>query len=209
MLENLLNQIESMLCELTSEAEKIAVINAVKASLYRHSPFNTEPVDCVMWIPASDIVANDYNPNVMAPAEKRLLRHSIETEGFTQPIVVSPLTKKKFQVVDGYHRYQAGKTTAITRERLRGYLPVTVVNTSSQGLAERIAATIRHNRARGKHQIDEMCDVVRDLARLGWTDAKISKELGMDTDEVLRLKQLSGLAELFIDDDFSDAWTVS
>lgn len=190
-----------------SDEEKIQTLNALRASLHRHSPFQKEPVDCVIWVKTDKIVNNDYNPNVMAPVEKRLLKHSLQTDGFTQPIVVSE-EDGKYRVVDGFHRHMLGKSVTGVGARLNGYLPVTCVNASSSGEAERIAATIRHNRARGKHKISSMSDIVRDLHRLGWDNTRISRELGMDEDEVLRLKQISGLAELFAGEAYSQAWTV-
>ncbi|EAM0989036.1 hypothetical protein FRO55_004766 [Salmonella enterica] len=113
-----------------------------------------------------------------------------------------------YSVVDGYHRMQLGKHKPRLRERLKGYLPVVLVHQESGGDAERRAATVRHNRARGQNAVTAMSDLVRDLARLGWEDGRIAKELGMDAEEVLRLKQISGLAELFGDETFSQAWTV-
>ncbi|NGZ49936.1 hypothetical protein GQ465_23715, partial [Salmonella enterica subsp. enterica serovar Typhi] len=171
------------------------------------SPFAREPVDLVLWVKASEVVANDYNPNVMAAGEKKLLQHSLQEDGFTQPVVVSE-EKGQYLVVDGFHRQLLGRREPGAGKRLKGRLPVTCINPERKGKAERIASTIRHNRARGKHQIASMSDIVRDLARLGWADGRIDKELGMDRDEVLRLKQISGLTELFEEEDFSPAWTV-
>ncbi|WP_141244091.1 ParB/RepB/Spo0J family partition protein, partial [Citrobacter sp. TSA-1] len=164
------------------------------------------PVDCVLWVKADEVVANDYNPNVMAPGEKKLLKQSLEKDGFTQPVVVSE-EKSHYLVVDGFHRQLLGRESD-TGKRLKGWLPVTCINPERKGQATRMAATIRHNRARGKHQITSMSDIVRDLSRLGWTDERIGTELGMNQDEVLRLKQISGLTELFQEEDFSPAWTV-
>ncbi|MBZ7679251.1 hypothetical protein FML26_19575 [Klebsiella michiganensis] len=166
---------------------KIKAINELKSLIHQHSPFCREPVDCVLWVEAKTVEANDYNPNVMATVEKKLLERSIELDGFTQPVVVA--------------RPELNR-------RLHGYLPVTLINAEREGQKERIAATIRHNRARGKHQIAAMSDIVRDLHRQGWDDRRIGEELGMDADEVLRLKQISGLTELFADESFSEAWTV-
>lgn len=207
MSRMLLKQLGCYLNSIDSDEERIEVINDVKKLLHQYSPFKNEPVDCVLWVHKDTIVANNYNPNIMAPVERKLLEHSVETDGFTQPVVVTP-QNDKFQVVDGFHRHLVGKTSAVVRERIRGYLPVTVVNYESAREAECIAATVRHNRARGKHQITSMSDIVRDLSRLGWGDEKIGKELGMDADEVLRLKQISGLSEIFSREAFSDAWTV-
>ncbi len=188
--------------------QKISAINELKSLIHQHSPFSDEPVDCVTWVRAETVEANDYNPNVMASAEKKLLEHSIWMDGFTQPIVVARQDgEEKHLVVDGFHRHLTG-TSPRLHDRLQGYLPVTYINPCQHGQKERMAATIRHNRARGKHQITAMSDIVRDLCRLGWKDSQISTELGMTLDEVLRLKQISGLAELFINEEYSKAWTV-
>ena len=190
-----------------SEEKTIQALNHLRCVLHEISPFAQEPVDCVLWVKADEIVANDYNPNVMAPSEKKILKQSLEKDGFTQPIVVSEETSH-YLVVDGFHRQLLGRRT-VTGKRLKGWLPVTCINPDRKGQTSRIAATIRHNRARGKHQITSMSDIVRDLSRLGWTDERIGTELGMDQDEVLRLKQISGLTELFQQADFSPAWTVT
>lgn len=190
-----------------SEEKTIQALNHLRCVLHEISPFAQEPVDCVLWVKADEIVANDYNPNVMAPSEKKLLKQSLEKDGFTQPIVVSEETSH-YLVVDGFHRQLLGRRT-VTGKRLKGWLPVTCINPDRKGQTSRIAATIRHNRAWGKHQITSMSDIVRDLSRLGWTDERIGTELGMDQDEVLRLKQISGLTELFQQADFSPAWTVT
>ncbi|MDU1518896.1 MAG: ParB/RepB/Spo0J family partition protein [Klebsiella michiganensis] len=186
---------------------KIKAINELKSLIHQHSPFCREPVDCVLWVEANTVEANDYNPNVMATVEKKLLERSIELDGFTQPVVVAR-QQRRHLVVDGFHRHLIGKSRPELSRRLHGYLPVTLINAEREGQKERIAATIRHNRARGKHQIAAMSDIVRDLYRQGWDDRRIGEELGMDADEVLRLKQISGLTELFADESFSEAWTV-
>lgn len=158
------------------------------------------PVSHVKWVDANLVYANDYNPNAVAPPEMALLRRSIEADGFTQPIVVWE-TDSGYEVVDGFHRHVVGKDLGMS------CLPVVVINRERAERNDRIAATIRHNRARGKHQIEAMSDIVVELSRRNWTDARIAKELGMDADEVLRLKQITGLAELFADGEFSEAWT--
>ncbi|NDL66104.1 IbrB-like domain-containing protein [Acerihabitans arboris] len=205
-IEELFKPISEALSAMTFD-EQITAINSLKKILHELSPFREEPVDCVLWIKAENILANDYNPNTMAPAEKRLLLTSLDKDGYTQPVVVCQ-EKESYIVVDGFHRSLLGKEKKILRSRLKNYLPVTCIRNSQSGKTDRIAATIRHNRARGKHQIMAMSDIVRDLARLGWKDEKIAKELGMDADEVLRLKQITGLTELFENSHFSEAWTV-
>lgn len=188
-----------------SEEELIEAINQFRMAIHSVSPFRDEPVDCVLWVKNDHISPNDYNPNNVAPPEKKLLLRSIEADGFTQPIVVVQSTAEDYEIVDGFHRHELGKSKPLLRSRLHGYLPVTCLQRERH---ERMAATIRHNRARGRHQIHAMSEIVRELSQLGWSEEKISKELGMDDDEVLRLKQINGLQELFADRRFSKAWTV-
>jgi ParB-like chromosome segregation protein Spo0J len=158
------------------------------------------PVSNVQWVEAEKVQANDYNPNAVAPPEMELLEHSIRSDNFTQPIVTWLRDDGFYEVVDGFHRHLVGKKMGLS------HLPVVVVNRDRTGKGDRIAATIRHNRARGKHKVDAMSDIVVDLAKRNWSDNKIAKELGMEPDEVLRLKQITGLAELFKDEEFSAAW---
>lgn len=160
---------------------------------------NQHPVTSVRWVPAEQVKANDYNPNSVAKPEMELLRRSIEADGYTQPIVVW-VVDGGYEVIDGFHRHLVGKEMGLS------HLPVVVVNKESTDRNDRIASTIRHNRARGKHRISSMSEIVVELYRRNWNDEKIAKELGMDADEVLRLKQISGLAELFESEDFSEAW---
>ncbi len=160
------------------------------------------PVSFVRWVPAELVVANDYNPNSVAPPEMKLLRHSIDCDGFTQPIVTWEREDGLFEVVDGFHRHLVGKAKGMS------HLPIVVINGERAAKGDRIASTIRHNRARGKHQVDAMADIVLDLSRRNWSEEKIAKELGMEPDEVLRLKQITGLAEMFADKEFSEAWEV-
>lgn len=187
--------------------EKIAVLNYIRTAFHAVSPFAEEPVDLVLWVPAEDVEANDYNPNAVAPPEMRLLEHSIAEDGYTQPVVTWEDGNRR-EVVDGFHRNRVGRESKKVQRRTKGYLPVTTVNASRTNRGDRIAATIRHNRARGKHQVAQMSEIVQDLARRNWSDKKIGRELGMEPDEVLRLKQITGLAELFADEEFSEAWGV-
>jgi ParB-like chromosome segregation protein Spo0J len=187
--------------------ERIEVINQIKIALHEASPFVNEPVDCVLWVPGDQVEANDYNPNQVAPPEMRLLELSIGADGYTQPLVTW-LDNGRREVVDGFHRNRVGKECKSIRERIHGYLPVTTINGSRSDKGDRIAATIRHNRARGKHLVEGMSDIVLELKRRNWTDEKICKQLGMDPDEVLRLTQIQGLAEMFADQEFSEAWEI-
>lgn len=188
-----------------NEEDYITFQNTAKEMLHMHSPFSGEPVDCVVWVKAKHVYANDYNPNSVAPPEMELLRHSIMEDGYTQPIVTH-FNDSGYEVVDGFHRNRVGKECDDVAERIKGYLPVVRIRNDKNDRNSRIASTIRHNRARGKHKIESMSDIVIELARRNWSDEKIAKNLGMDADEVLRLKQITGLAEMFKDTDFSKAW---
>lgn len=185
--------------------EQVLAINAMRRALHELSPFKNEPVDLVQWVPCDLVGANDYNPNSVAPPEMKLLEHSITQDGYTQPIV-SWTADSGYEVVDGFHRNRVGKESPLVRERVHGYLPIVVVNSDRLDRGDRIASTIRHNRARGKHRIDSMSEIVVELKRRNWSPKKIGTELGMDPDEVLRLTQISGLAEMFADKEFSEAW---
>ena len=157
------------------------------------------PVSHVIWVPASEVQANDYNPNTVAPPEMELLELSIKSDGFTQPIVCWR-TEDHYEVIDGFHRHLVGKKLGME------YLPIVIVNQERTDRNDRIASTIRHNRARGKHEIAAMSDIVIELKRRNWSDAKVGRELGMEPDEVLRLSQVGGLADVFADRSFSESW---
>jgi len=190
-------------------AERVEIINALREEIHAVSPFKTEPVDFVKWVTADDVRANDYNPNSVAPPEMELLRHSIREDGYTQPIVAwSGTDKGGVEVVDGFHRHRVGRECDDVRERVHAYLPVVDINTGRTGKGDRIASTIRHNRARGKHKVDAMSDIVIELKRRNWNNARISRELGMDEDEVLRLCQITGLSDIFSNQEFSSSWDV-
>lgn len=199
MIEEIIKQISAMQLE-----EKIDAINNIKLALHEISPFMNEPVDCVVWVKNDMVHANDYNPNSVAPPEMELLETSILADGYTQPIVTWP--NNGHEVVDGFHRHRVGKESETVNSRIHGYLPIVEIKPSQQDLGDRMAATIRHNRARGKHKVDSMSEIVVELKRRFWSDEKIAKELGMEADEVLRLQQITGLASLFEDANFSEAW---
>lgn len=157
------------------------------------------PVLNVKLVDIDKVVANDYNPNKVAPPEMQLLKHSIEEDGYTQPIVTYyDKEKDVYIVVDGFHRYRCAKEYFHLKQ-----IPIVTID---KDLENRMASTIRHNRARGTHQIVDMSYIVRDLSRRGWTDKEISKHLGMELDEIIRLKQITGLKDLFADHVFSRSW---
>jgi ParB-like chromosome segregation protein Spo0J len=186
---------------------QVDAINQIKVALHEVSPMRNEPVDCVIWVKSELVAANDYNPNSVAPPEMRLLERSIDADGYTQPIVSWP-RDGVYEVVDGFHRNRVGKESAVVRKRVHGYLPLTVIRAEQQDKSDRMASTIRHNRARGKHKVESMSDIVIELKRRNWTDERISRDLGMDQDEILRLCQITGLAEMFSDKQFSASWDV-
>jgi hypothetical protein len=190
--------------------EQIEFINDLRLFIHQNSPFKNEPIDYVKWVVNDDVVANDYNPNKVAPPEMELLEISIINDGYTQPIVtwVNP-EKSKVEVIDGFHRNRVGKESKVVRQRVMGYLPIVGIRKEQQDKNDRIASTIRHNRARGKHQINAMSEIVIELKNRNWTNQRIAKQLGMDEEEVLRLCQISGLEHLFSDSDFSKAWESS
>ena len=190
-------------------ADLVDAVNAIREAVADYSPFAGEPVDFVRWVPADRVHANDYNPNVVAPPEMELLRLSIAADGYTQPIVTMLEEDGSRQVIDGFHRNRVGRECPDVQARVQGYLPVVTIRHDRASRSDRIASTIRHNRARGKHRIDAMSDIVVELKRRNWSDERVARELGMDADEVLRLCQITGLAELFSDEDFSRAWDVA
>jgi len=187
------------------EKDRIEALNLVRGILHGISPFRDNPVDLVLWVQTDSVSSNDYNPNVVAPPEMRLLERSINEDGYTQP-VVTWVEEGKREIIDGFHRNRVAQECPAIRDRLKGYLPVTTIRGDRADRGDRIAATIRHNRARGKHLVHEMSSIVMELSRRNWSSEKIGRELGMDPDEVLRLKQITGLADLFADATFSEAW---
>lgn len=198
--EALANDLSAM-----TQDDCVTALNEIREILHNISPFKSEPVDFVKWVPSSSVGANDYNPNSVAPPEMELLRLSISADGYTQPIVANE-EDGSFVVVDGFHRHRVGKECADIQSRIKGYLPLVQIRTERVDRGDRMASTIRHNRARGKHSVDAMSQIVVDLKRRNWSSEKIGKELGMDPDEVLRLTQISGLREMFADVGFSEAW---
>ncbi len=206
-------QIKKMITEALKDQDlknQVNIINDLREHIHNLSPFKNEPVDFVEWICNENVVSNDYNPNKVAPPEMQLLELSIINDGYTQPIVtwVNP-EKEKVEVIDGFHRNRVGKESEIVRKKVNGYLPVVGIRKEQQDKNDRIASTIRHNRARGKHQINAMSEIVIELKNRNWANKRIAKQLGMDEEEVLRLCQVSGLEHLFSDDDFSKSWESS
>ena len=187
-----------------STDKKVEIFNQITQELYdwigmKHPALNVQLVK-------TDLVeGNEYNPNKVAPPEMGLLSLSIKKDGMTMPVVIADQNKKKkpHVVVDGFHRRTIAKNDKSINQSLKGYLPVSRLN---KNIEDRISATVRHNMARGTHQVELSSKLVVLLRKHNWTDARIGKELGMDPDEVLRLKQITGLAEAFADQEFSKSW---
>ena len=166
--------------------------------MYQSPVYNVRPV------PIEKIRANEYNPNSVAPPEMKLLYDSIKEDGYTMPIVCYYHAEDDmYEIVDGFHRYRIMLEHEDIRERENGMMPVSVID---KPIDERMASTIRHNRARGSHDVDLMSNIVRELHSIGRSDKWLAKHLGMDIDEITRLKQITGLADLFKDNDFSKSW---
>lgn len=182
---------------------KVETLNEVRSCLGDVSPFKSEPCDCILWVRQDKIQANEYNPNHVAAPEMNLLYESIKSDGYTMPIVTYDLGNGKREIVDGFHRNRVGREHSDIKNRIHGYLPVSTIDKPED---ERIGSTIRHNRARGTHGIRPMSDIVLELSQMGWSDSKICQKLGMDLDEVIRLKQITGLKEAFINHEFSKSW---
>jgi ParB-like chromosome segregation protein Spo0J len=164
----------------------------------------SDPVANVLWVPLEKVVANDYNPNVVAKNELRLLYHSIKQDGYTQPVVtVYDEAKDQYVIVDGFHRHLVMKYHKDIYDRTNGHLPVVVLDKS---INDRMASTVRHNRARGKHQITGMANIVFSMLDNGWSDEDICAEMGMEADELIRLKYVTGFAKLFENVEYGKAW---
>lgn len=207
MIQELKNSILQILQDKNTD-DRIDIINELKLFLHENSPFSSEPVDCVLWVKNTSVYANDYNPNSVAPPEMELLRLSIASDGYTQPIVTMKTDTQEREVIDGFHRNRVGKECDDIQSRVHGYLPVVTINNDRTDKADRMAATVRHNRARGKHSVNAMSDIVVELKRRNWSNEKIGQHLGMEPDEVLRLYQITGLTELFSNEEFSKSWEI-
>lgn len=198
-------ELAELIVAIPDQDKKIKALNQVRALLHEISPLKHHPADYVHWQKSEDVEANEYNPNAVAPPEMKLLIRSIEEDGYTMPIVTFPDTDI-IRIVDGFHRRKAERTSAAIHESTFGYIPVSTIRPEKRGVSDRIASTIRHNRARGTHNIDLMVNIVAELTEAGMGNDWIMKHIGMDADELLRLKQISGLAALFKDRAYSRAW---
>jgi ParB-like chromosome segregation protein Spo0J len=197
-------QITDELYEISDIQDKIAYLEALRLHIHRISPQNSQPVNFVRWVPIDKVHANDYNPNSVAKNEMRLLYVSILHDGYTQPVVTVYDDKSdKYVIVDGFHRYSTMRLNKDIADRNNGLLPVVVIDKS---INDRMASTVRHNRARGKHSVSGMASMVFSMLDNGWTDEAICKELGVEADELVRLKHVTGFSKLFENVEYKKAW---
>ena len=200
-------EIEDLMNSVSEIEDKILIANQLRSTISLYDGMAHNPVDNIQWIKASEIRPNSYNPNNVAGPEMELLYTSISHDGYTQPIVVvrdGTKKDKKYTIVDGFHRYSVSKTYPDIVAVNRGYIPCVVLEKDKNNL---MASTIRHNRARGKHAIVGMSNIVFEMLKGGWGDAQICEELGMEPEELLRLKYSTGYAKLYEGEQFSNAWT--
>lgn len=186
------------------EQERIDYVNHIVGLIYQQLNPIKQPIACVQWVPIDQVEPNDYNPNSVAGKEMSLLHTSITHDGYTQPIVtIYDDQKEKYIIVDGFHRYYTCKSHPDLQEKNKGRLPIVVIE---KDINERMAATVRHNRARGKHSIEGMSSMVFSMLNNGMSDTEICNELGMEAEELLRLKHITGFSKLFSDQEYKRAW---
>lgn len=191
--------------EFNAATDKAAYIQDLRDWIYEKvSPLNTQPIDNVKWVPIEKVQANDYNPNSVAKNEMRLLYVSIKHDGYTQPVVtVYDESIDKYVIVDGFHRYTTMRLNKDIAERNNGLLPIVVI---SKNINDRMASTVRHNRARGKHSLTGMASMVFAMLDNGWSDSAICAEIGVEAEELVRLKHVTGFSKLFENVEYRKAW---
>lgn len=184
--------------------DKIAFLNELRMWLHADLCPVKQPIDYVCWVPVEMVEPNDYNPNSVAKTEMGLLYKSIKHDGYTQPVVtIWDDVKQKYVIVDGFHRYYTCKTNPDIYKKNFGRLPIVVIK---KDINERMAATIRHNRARGEHSVSGMSNMVFEMLENGWQDAEICNHLGMDAEELLKLKHITGFSKLFANAEYKKSW---
>ncbi len=205
-IKHLINQIEEEVNKIQDIDEKIDLFNNMKLELKRFSPMKNHPSDFIVWKRSEEIETQKINPNSIAPPEMELLYESIKNDGYTMPVVAFTQEDGVIRIVDGFHRRQIERIHDDISESTYSRIPVSFIRKSQEHESDRMASTIRHNRARGSHNIELMSTIVSELVEMGKGDAWICKHIGMSADELLRLKQITGLASLFTNKSFSQAW---
>jgi ParB-like chromosome segregation protein Spo0J len=204
-LDTLLNELDELLGN--EFADRAHIESKVSAVLSRHSPFVDQPIHHVIWVHIDRVSPNDYNPNSVARTEMKLLHTSIAHDGYTQPIVtIYDPEQDKYVIVDGFHRYYTMRVNKDIYDATNGYLPLVVLD---KDINDRMASTVRHNRARGKHSIQGMSSMVFSMLDNGWADEEICNELGMEPEELLRLKHITGFSKLFKDVEYNRSWVTA
>lgn len=200
-----MDQLKKLIRDYANDSEnKTEFINQLKEFLHNEISDIKQPIDLVRWIPIDQVEPNDYNPNSVAKVEMGLLYKSIKHDGYTQPVVtIYDKQKKKYVIVDGFHRYFTCKTNKDIYDRNKGYLPCVVIE---KDINERMAATVRHNRARGAHSVTGMGNMVFEMLQNGWSDEEICNHLGMEPEEILKLKHITGFSKLFKDVEYNKSW---
>lgn len=200
-----MKKLEIQILEAFYEAEdKIKFVNELNEFIHKEISEIKQPIDFVRWIPIDKVSPNDYNPNSVAKIEMGLLYKSIKHDGYTQPIVtIYDKEKDKYVIVDGFHRYFTCKTNKDIYERNKGHLPCVVIE---KDINERMAATVRHNRARGEHSVAGMGNMVFEMLENGWTETEICNHLGMEPEEILKLKHITGFSRLFENVNYQKSW---
>lgn len=206
-IKELSKQLAAEISMLEGVDSQIETLNEVRFALHEVSPMKHHPVDWVYWEKSLNVEANEYNPNAVAPPEMELLKRSIIEDGYTMPIVAYS-DDGTIKIVDGFHRRQSERNNPEISNSTFGRVPLTQIRKEQAGTGDRMASTIRHNRARGVHNIELMSNIVAELVEMGKGDAWICKHIGMSADELLRLKQITGLAALFQNKSFSQSWEV-
>jgi len=200
---DLIKQIKEEIKNLTEE-QTIDYLTDLRNAIHQISPHKSSPVDNVQWVDINLVQANDYNPNSVANKEMELLYKSISHDGYTQPVVtIYDERIKKYVIVDGFHRYSVCLQNKNVSEITKGKLPIVVIE---KDINDRMASTVRHNRARGKHSVDGMANMVFSMLENGWADEDICNHLGMEAEELLRLKHVTGFSKLFKDIEYQKAW---
>lgn len=185
-------------------ADPVALTKELREIINRRSPTQSQPIDYVRWVPVEQVEANDYNPNSVAKNEMRLLYTSIKHDGYTQPVVtVYDPERDKYVIVDGFHRYSTMRNNKDIQETTGGLLPIVVID---KPINDRMASTVRHNRARGKHSMTGMASMVFGMLDNGWSDEAICHEIGVEPDELIRLKHVTGFSKLFESVEYRRAW---
>tara|TARA_B110000908_G_C10266279_1_gene464286 strand:+ start:3288 stop:3944 length:657 start_codon:yes stop_codon:yes gene_type:complete len=196
--------LKKLLIESLSIKNNIELIEEIKEVLHQNSVLKCQPVNRVKWVDINEVSPNDYNPNSVAKKEMGLLYTSIKHDGYTQPIVtIRDEEKNMYIIVDGFHRYYTAKTNSDILDKNKGMLPIVVIE---KDINDRMASTVRHNRARGMHSVTGMSSMVFQMLENGWNDEDICNEIGMGVEELVKLKHITGFSKLFSDAEYNKAW---